>query len=47
MSTAVFKAVPVPTEMEPRIRRVEERMARVEAVLHDAAMPPAPATHRR
>jgi hypothetical protein len=49
MSRAVFEAVPVATEMELRLRRVEERIARIEAALRGPATPPVPAhvTHRR
>jgi hypothetical protein len=49
MSRAVFEAVPVATEMELRLRRVEERIARIEATPRDPAPPPArvPGTHRR
>ena len=49
MSRAVFEAVPVATETELRIRRVEERSARIEAALRDpvASRAAAHATHRR
>jgi len=49
MSRAVFEAVPVATEMELRTRRLEERIARIEAALSPPAAPPVPgpATHRR
>jgi hypothetical protein len=44
MSRAVFEAVPVATEMELRLRRVEERIARIEAASRGPATPPAHAT---
>jgi hypothetical protein len=49
MSRAVFEAVPVATEMELRVRRVEQRIARIEADVRAPAPPSAPAhaTHRR
>lgn len=53
MSRAVFEAVPVATEMELRLRHVEERIARIEASVRAPAAPPDPppapahATHRR
>lgn len=42
MSRALFEAVPVTTEIELRLRRLEERIARVEATAHAAAVPPGP-----
>src|SRR5688500_11780111 len=49
MSRTVFEAVPVATEMELRIRRMEGRIARIEAALPPPAAPPVPgpATRRR
>jgi hypothetical protein len=42
MSRAVFEAVPVTMEIELRLRRVEQRVAQVEAALRATAPPPAP-----
>ena len=39
MSRTVFESVPVTTEIELRLRRVEERTTRIEAALHAGAVP--------
>ena len=41
MSRAVFEAVPVTTEIELRLRRIEERTARIEAQMRGGTTPPA------
>lgn len=43
MSRAVFESVTVSTEVELRLRRIEERIARIEATLHGGVTPPAAA----